>query len=330
MESLRVGNKLSSYSLQGDSENIFEFLIVGAGLCGLSLGWILAEHFPDLNIQLVEKSKSSGGRMATRRIDDLKFDHGAQFIKIVLESEKWVEIWNHAGVINPFPDKSVTAVCGKSGLTQLAKVLAHRLSVKFNYKIKLLQRSKFGWTLLNDQGETIHAKNVVLTCPLPQALEILEHSELIFDPAMSEIKYASALVILIESTEEVGTGRIYEENKGDGIFSICAQHSKDHSNRPHWTVVMSPEWSQTHYEWPEDQILAESVLLIKNLRPDIQIQKMHLKKWKYSHPLQSWSKLFEKVESGLYLAGDAFGGPSLLGALRSSSELGKYLKGGSS
>lgn len=54
-----------------------QIAIVGAGTAGLAAAQRLRK--PDLVITLFDKSRGLGGRMATRRIEDLQFDHGAQY-----------------------------------------------------------------------------------------------------------------------------------------------------------------------------------------------------------------------------------------------------------
>ena len=51
--------------------------IIGAGIAGLAAAQQLKQ--PDFGMTLIEKSRGVGGRMATRRINDLQYDHGAQY-----------------------------------------------------------------------------------------------------------------------------------------------------------------------------------------------------------------------------------------------------------
>jgi predicted NAD/FAD-dependent oxidoreductase len=51
-------------------------VIVGAGICGLVAGRRLADS--DVDVVLVDKGRSVGGRLATRRIGDATVDHGAR------------------------------------------------------------------------------------------------------------------------------------------------------------------------------------------------------------------------------------------------------------
>jgi renalase len=307
------------------SENIFDFTIVGAGLCGLSLGWDLAEKFSSLNFQIVEKSKGSGGRLATRRIEDRRFDHGAQFIKRTEVSDPWIDIWRGADVLLPFPYEGKSRFCGHNGMTQLTKYLARRLPVNYNNKLVSLKSSVGIWTLKNDQGIESLARNVVLTSPLPQSLEILKNSGLDFDHRLSEIHYSSALVLLLQAEQDFSALPVYQEDVGGGLFSICSQHSKGTSQGFAWTVVMDAQWSQIHFEMEENQILENACKLIRQRLPKLLFGHVHLKKWRYCQPLKTWPHLFESPAPNLYLAGDSFGGPSLLGALRSSRGLVEHL-----
>ncbi len=308
------------------NETIYDDLIIGAGLTGLTLAWNLTNQFPERKILLIEKSKSCGGRMATRRLGDLKFDHGAQFLKNNEISKKWIQIWDQAGVIKKFPLDSMDAVCARSGLTQLPKVLTERVQVRYEVKIISLKSSDNLWSLQTENGQQLMAQNVVMTCPLPQSIDILNQSKLNFNSYLLEITYAKALVILVESQKLHSENDIYQEYVGDAIFSICDQTLKSDLMAQAWTVVMSPQWSHDHFDLPDETILFEVAGMIKNKRPDILISAMNLKKWKYSHPLKKAPHLFENPHPGLYLAGDAFGGPSLIGSLRSSHELFENLR----
>ena len=51
--------------------------VVGAGMSGLTAARVLSHQGHD--VVVVDKARGPGGRMSTRRIDDLRFDHGAQY-----------------------------------------------------------------------------------------------------------------------------------------------------------------------------------------------------------------------------------------------------------
>ena len=51
--------------------------VIGAGIAGLACATALAQA--GLNVTLLDKGRRPGGRVATRRIDNTTFNHGAQF-----------------------------------------------------------------------------------------------------------------------------------------------------------------------------------------------------------------------------------------------------------
>lgn len=318
MESRKVGNKMSS-------SEVNDIIIVGAGMTGLTLGWDLTQKFPNLKLRILEKSKSSGGRMATRRINDLKFDHGAQFIKKCETSQRWIETWQQEDVAQKFPTDLFDAFCGCRGITQLAKTIAKPLSIDYDHKVISLTAHHDVWILKCENGQFTHAKKVILTCPLPQSLELLTNSQVSFNSELSKIIYSKALVLLIESDQDTLSPMRYQENIGHGLFSICAQHLKNPMQSPSWTAVMTTEWSAEHFDQTEDEILKKALVKLSKVFPKLKVQKIYLKKWRFAQPQTTWPSPFDNPAPGLYLGGDAFGGPSLTGALRSSQGLLNWL-----
>lgn len=306
-------------------EDIFDYTIVGSGITGLTLASNIKKTFPNLKIIVLEKSKGCGGRIATRRINESRFDHGLQFIEKSDLTEKWIENWKSENIIQRFVIDSSEKFCAISGVTQLTKNLASSLNIKYEFKVFSLKLNSRYWELTNEEGVKVFAKNIVMTSPLPQSLEILERSELNYDSRFSQIQYSKALVILIESTKDFDPSLIYQENPNENIFSISAQHLKGNSKTPAYTIVMNPTWSEKHFELSDAEVLEKSIQLIKIKWPKLIVNSSHLKKWRYSIPIHTWKNLFECVHPGIYLAGDAFGGPNIDGAIRSSNELFNYL-----
>ena len=74
-----------------------QVVVVGAGLAGLAAARMLNESGHDVIV--LEKSRATGGRCATRRIGDAVFDHGAQFFTARSdEFSELVELWRDADV----------------------------------------------------------------------------------------------------------------------------------------------------------------------------------------------------------------------------------------
>lgn len=298
---------------------MWDVLIVGAGLSGLNLARELKGHQPQLKIQILEKSKGCGGRMATRRVEDSRFDHGAQFIRSSKSSQKLIHFWQEQNVLVKFPTEAFEAYCGRSGMTELAKKMAVSLPVSYNLKVKKLIRRGAHWQVLLEDGGSLESSQVVLTCPLPQSLEILSQSEIPFDPGLSRVLYQKAIALLVELDSALAAEMNYAENVDRDIFSVCSQQAKGLSKRPEYTVVMNGGWTESHFDQTDEDIAAAAQALLRQKFPRRSLLNLQVKKWRYAQPLQIWSSLFANPAMGLYLVGDAFGGASLNGALQSSN-----------
>ena len=76
--------------------------IIGAGISGIAMAKELSKN--NINIDIFEKSRGRGGRTGTKRVDNLNFDLGAQYLnnfddefQTVIEDMKKnnvVDIWN--------------------------------------------------------------------------------------------------------------------------------------------------------------------------------------------------------------------------------------------
>lgn len=102
-------------------KQIYDAIIVGAGLAGLSVAARLRTQ--NKKFIILEKSGGVGGRLATRRDQDCTFYHGAQFIKLNTEAvPPWCELINydHLGV-TWFSEGPIKHMTFPGGMTSFAK-----------------------------------------------------------------------------------------------------------------------------------------------------------------------------------------------------------------
>ena len=78
---------------------VFPLLIVGAGLSGLVAARRLVDHY-GAPVELVDKGRGVGGRLATRRMDGDRFDHGAQYFTA---RDPVFRIWFKVGSTRDWP-----------------------------------------------------------------------------------------------------------------------------------------------------------------------------------------------------------------------------------
>lgn len=304
-------------------------LIVGSGITGLILAWRLTKQDGAGKVLVLEKSRGVGGRLATRRTDVAVFDHGAQFYHLQPPIESWHATWIKSDVSAEWDTSdNRKKYVGRRGMTGLAKDLATDLDILLNTKVLHLHRDGMQWTVHTDTGKDLKSDRIILTCPLPQSVELLRTSRLPVHPTLEAVSYAKALVLLIEDATSakwsaLNTG--YLELNSQGVQSIADQFSKGISPTSAWTVTMTPGFSEEFFELTDQEILSEAERRLKQLDPSLRYSRCTLKKWRYSHPLKSHRVPFHSPQPGLFLSGDAFGGPSINGAIFSAEALYQHL-----
>jgi hypothetical protein len=164
--------------------------VIGAGISGLAAAARLARV--GVRVQVFEKSRGIGGRMATRRIATpagaAQFDHGAQFFTVREPSFRTaVEGWIAAGAAAQWraPFTKLTAgapsllrdearFVGSPGMNATAKALAQGLEVTTSARVTALERAAGGWRLAcEDARETPLFDAVIVATPAEQAAPLL-------------------------------------------------------------------------------------------------------------------------------------------------------------
>lgn len=307
---------------------LYDAIIIGAGISGLALASRLKSQAKEFII--LEKSAGVGGRIATRRGDDCAYDHGAQFIKIkpsndglMLEHLKIQELGK-----NWFSENGINHFAFPKGMTQFPKSLVSPSNLKLNEKVIHIGISDDHCLLETEKGTRYQARKIYITCPLPQSLALLQNSKIFYPLELDEIKYASALVGLfrVQSTDRKILDIKCVQDVSNEIFSLNNQLSKEVSQNLAFSVVMQPAWSESHFEQEEAKTLEEISAHFERALRRISsndfyvISNSQLKKWRYSHPLSKFSSPFYNLEKNknIFLLGDAFGGGSIPGAIRSA------------
>lgn len=300
---------------------IWNNIIIGAGLSGLILARRLIKSGAE--VLIVEKSKSVGGRMATRRDEDATFDHGAQLTSESLTKYFGLEICQPWVQVNAEMKYAI-----KQGMNKAAKHLAQGLEIQLNEKVVNLKSD--GHVIIELESETtLSARRVFMTCPVPQSVELLKKSKMSYPETLDQVKYAKALVGLfrIETESLMIKNLKYEENLDHGIFSISNQQSKNVSEGLAFTVVMNPKFSEAYFDKDEagNLFLIENCLAsfltnhLKIKESDYKILRSQLKKWRYSHPLNNFGADYLALPNqNIYLIGDGFTGGSLARSVASA------------
>lgn len=294
-----------------------EYLIIGAGLSGSYLAYRLQKNGEDCLI--IEKSSGIGGRLATRRIDNYPFDHGlSQIPKVKTMADLLKEI--------DLTKKIIETPSGQfliGGINQIAKVLNAKVEVLRNTKVEKILMASDSWLIECENGEKFKTKKIILTAPMPQALELLKKNN-ILPPAslkLEQITYYKSLIALLISDSNFEIPK----NLPHGLKSVSRTQEKN-SHPQGYIFEASANFSEIHFEKSDDEIMRElKKVIFETMGDDFKIQNLGLKKWRYATPYLALLDPFLEIIPGLYLIGDSFIEPSAVGALNSSEALATHL-----
>ncbi|MEM8548982.1 MAG: NAD(P)-binding protein, partial [Pseudomonadota bacterium] len=163
--------------------------VVGAGVAGMAAAGILARANHDVSV--FEKSRGPGGRVATRRRETLRFDHGAQYLTAKdPRLARHLDSWLADGQIESWPQRVVRGRPGlwrseepyarwrgAPGMNAVARAQAEDLPVTTETRVTALMQGQSGWIVCTDDQagpseQTFDA--ILLAIPAPQAAALLE------------------------------------------------------------------------------------------------------------------------------------------------------------
>jgi len=314
-----------------------DFLIVGAGISGLLCGTELrrAGH----TVCLVDKGRGYGGRMATRRMAGGRLDHGAQFFTVRDERFRaYVEEWLEAGVIRKWfggshdPERDHPRYCGIEGMTDVPKFLAKELNVHRSERIVDLTFDTDSWFARSESGSLFAGRQLVLTCPLPQALQLLDTSGLNYAGddlrRLRDIRYEKGLATLAILD---GPSGVPEPGgmKVDRSPLVWIADNRIKGISPGVTAITlhaNAEFAEKHWDSTDD-IRGRLMLDAAEEWLASKVVEYACHRWGFTSPVNPWPEsFFRNPALGLTLAGDAFGGQRIEGAATSGIEAGRTIE----
>lgn len=296
--------------------------IVGAGLSGLLAARELTSNGHE--VVVLDKGRGVGGRLATRRIGEAVFDHGAQFFTVRdARFQKLVDGWLADGVVRVWchgfgtEQDGYPRYVGSSGMTGIAKHLATGLNVKTSSLVfSVLPSAQGGWTTTLDTGESFDADAVILTAPIPQSFGFAFTGGVEFPEELRTIDYDRTLGLLavLDGPAAIPTPGALQNP--DDVFSFIGDNqAKGISPVPALTFHANPTWSAAHWDTPHDEAEA---LLRKAAAPYLggaNITASNYKRWRFATPQRNWPDRNWSNDTGtMVVAGDAFAGPRVEGA----------------
>lgn len=296
--------------------------IIGTGLAGLSAAQTLTAAGHD--VQLFDKSRGSGGRMASKRSDAGSLDLGAQyftardrrFVEVVQQwqARGWVEEWtpslynSQSGQLSPSPDEQVRWV-GTPRMSAITRALLSALPVHFSCRITEVFRGDQYWTLLDADGES-HGpfSHVLVATPAPQASALLAAAPKLAGAAASvamEPTWAVALAFDTPLDTRV-EGCFVQDSALDWLARNRSKPGRDRQLDT-WVLHATSAWSRQHLDLPKEAVIEQLhgafAEMIGCAVPPPSLTLAH--RWLYARPAQAhqWGALAD-ADLGLYACGD--------------------------
>lgn len=318
--------------------------IIGAGLSGLIAARTLKDH--GIDVQVFEKSRGVGGRMATRRIDDQhsNFDHGAQYFTVRDDRfRRYVESWKQQGLVAQWPDPALgaeqTIVVLKDGgvvsesspgmryvgvpaMNRICKHLAEDLDVRKQTRVTRMTSTETGLEIFDENGEHLgQFDQAVVSIPAEQAAMLLAEDREMTE-ALNRIQMNPCWAVMA-GFEKPLTDQWVGAFVHDSPLSWAARNStKPGRNKKveHLILHANPDWTASHWESPAEEV-AEEMLQefwrVSGLTPQV---PNHLRghRWKYAIPSsdQAGQCLFDCTER-IAICGDWVVGGRVEGAFLS-------------
>lgn len=296
--------------------------IIGTGLAGLSAAHALLDAGQE--IRLFDKSRGSGGRMASKRSEAGALDLGAQyftardrrFAEVVQQWRQrgWVAEWSPSlyqfqnGELSASPDEQVRFV-GTPRMSSITRALLSALPVEFNCRIVDVFRGEEHWTLQDTEGRS-HGpfSSVIIATPAPQATALLAAAPKLAGAAATVAMEPTWAVALAFATPlETGLeGCFVQDGPLDWLARNRSKPGRD--NQPDtWVLHATSAWTRQHLDMPRERVIEHLhgafAEMIGCAVPAPTFTLAH--RWLYAKPslAHQWGTLAD-VDLGLYACGD--------------------------
>ena len=299
-------------------------IVVGAGLAGLSAAGTLrdAGH----SVTVFDKGRGPGGRMATRRIGAATFDHGAQFFTArEAEFSGLVAQWRRLGLVAEWcrgftdPPDGHPRYMVHGGMNALAKHIAVGLDVRCSSLVFGVHRTPSGWSVQLDDDSAHSADALVMTCPMAQTFSIVLSADIVLPEALWRTDYDRTIALLAVLDREGAVPAPGGVQGAEGFTFIGDNHAKGISAVPAITFHADPQWSAAHWDEPADETHR---MLLEAAAPWLggaAVIDSQVKRWRFATPRAIWPEPCWRADDAapLVVAGDAFAGPRVEGAVLS-------------
>lgn len=289
----------------------WDVVVVGAGVCGLTIAHSLREH--GRSVLLLDKGSRPGGRVASRPLGGMLLN--ASVANVLADDDEVIaEITRRTGaVFSPVTGGSN----GGEGLREwdfvqpagdIAKLWAQGAVIQRTFVTHIdVQTNGLLHVVPHGTGDPIAAERVVLTAPLPQSAEILRLSGVDVTAPLAGVTYERRDVLLCVVVGPEEDEHFLHEST---VIDLIRLRHRDDTGLIWLELFANSQWSAINAN--VDANFAHALLLreLRCLYPGARVTNSDLKRWRYSNarstvPNSSFDA--DQGAPGIFVAGDGFG-----------------------
>lgn len=312
-----------------------QIAIIGAGLSGAVLSNRLVKA--GFSVSAYDKSRGTGGRLSSCRINNASADLGAPFFDTTsaefiswMQSQAKVCKWNPKHFdFNRSPKRSSDVYLIEPRQSALTRALLEGAEFipqcRVGYIWPEKENGQNRMILRDEHGKALGTYDaVIVTAPAAQAEALLEAVPR-FAKRAQEVEHSMNWVVVVQTSstavsEELFTGE-------HPVLQRCIKDSaKPGRQAPDgsevWFLEANPHWSKTHQESDSETVFAELMAAFSSvIDADPEILSYRAHRWLYSGHQSNEQVFLWDAELGLGAAGDWLQGYGLEGAWRSANRL---------
>jgi renalase len=318
--------------------------VVGAGVAGLACARALSEH--GCRVRVFEQESFPGGRLASRRLDKLSFDHGVQYFTTQdSRFEPVVRAWHSAGIVARWSARTVVLggrgqgeevgslarYVGVPNMYTVALHMARGLDVRLGAQVARIERRSAGWALLDQQALELDPDvydRVVLAVPSAIAAKLVGQESDLAQRAAT-LSWDSCWAVMLALARPSGIDFDAAFVSDDPILGWAARESSKPARAPlrgaveSWILHAHPAWSGAYLELePSDASRWVQRAFAARVGRPLMPVAVAAHRWRLALPVNPLTEQFLfDPQLGIGLAGDWCGGPRVEGAYLSGMAL---------
>ena len=271
-----------------------DIAIIGAGPSGLVAARVMAAA--GKRVVVIDKGRGPGGRLSTRRFsDDLRLDHGCQFITSSNgDQNPVIGDLMEAGVISTW-EPSVGSQSGQRissdpewhigvpTMSSVPKTLAQDLEVQCGLRVDSLESKEDHWQLHGKDGVIVEASHVLVAIPSPQSVDLLAPVGFRSIEKLRRATYDPNWTLLVPgSLLEQAPFDVMKPTSGPLGWIVNQASKPGRVPQQAWIAQATTQWSQENLERSSEEVQSELLDALQEIVGGMYSSKSSAHRWRHA------------------------------------------------